>query len=171
MWGIAPRYQLGLLGLLISAMAVALAWSFMPHTGFAVLMSFLGVCLSAMVLLGLTAPRPNLHMCFTGEPGTGKTTMALQMGDLLHRLGYLTLQMQQPRFANARSVRNELEQARLRHAHRLASDPDMNWSKDDLMRIEPLDIFPNAAFAVPALEVVPALEEPGRQGDVLGRRP
>jgi probable Rubsico expression protein CbbX len=38
---------------------------------------------------GLTAPRPNLHMCFTGEPGTGKTTMALQMGDLLHRLGYL----------------------------------------------------------------------------------
>jgi AAA lid domain len=72
---------------------------------------------------------------------------------------YLTRQMQQPRFANARSVRNELEQARLRHAHRLASDPDRNWSKDDLMRIEPLDIFPNAAFAVPALE------EPGRQGD------
>jgi probable Rubsico expression protein CbbX len=247
---------------------------------------------------GLTAPRPNLHMCFTGEPGTGKTTMALQMGDLLHRLGYLESghvvhamrddlvgqfightapktkrvleqamggvlfideayylyrdsdskdygqecidillqvmendrdklvvilagykdrmeaffecnpgmssrvahhldfapyridellaiggamlgdasyylsdsaeaafrdylgrQMLQPRFANARSVRNELEQARLRHAHRLASDPDRNWSKDDLMRIEPLDIFPNAAFAVQALE------EPARQGD------
>jgi probable Rubsico expression protein CbbX len=238
---------------------------------------------------GLTAPRPNLHMCFTGEPGTGKTTMALQMGDLLHRLGYLekghvvhamrddlvgqfightapktkrvleqamggvlfideayylfrasdskdygqecidillqvmendrdklvvilagykdrmedffecnpgmssrvahhldfapyrldelvaigramlgeasyylsdaaetafhdylTLQMDQPRFANARSVRNELEQARLRHAHRLAADPHRSWSKDDLMRIEPLDIFPNPAFAVPA---------------------
>jgi probable Rubsico expression protein CbbX len=234
---------------------------------------------------GLTAPRPNLHMCFTGEPGTGKTTMALQMGDLLHRLGYLekghvvhamrddlvgqfightapktkrvieeafggvlfideayylyrasdskdygqecidilmqvmendrdklvvilagykdrmeeffqsnpgmssrvahhldfapyrldelvaigkamlgeasyylsesaetalrdylTMQMDQPRFANARSVRNELEQARLRHAHRLAADADRSWSKDDLMRIEAVDIFPTPAF-------------------------
>jgi AAA+ superfamily predicted ATPase len=38
---------------------------------------------------GLDAPRPNLHMCFTGEPGTGKTTVALQMADLLYRLGYL----------------------------------------------------------------------------------
>jgi probable Rubsico expression protein CbbX len=38
---------------------------------------------------GLEAPRPNLHMCFTGDPGTGKTTVALQMADLLSRLGYL----------------------------------------------------------------------------------
>ena len=38
---------------------------------------------------GLRAPRPNLHMCFTGDPGTGKTTVALKMADLLHRLGYL----------------------------------------------------------------------------------
>jgi hypothetical protein len=38
---------------------------------------------------GLEAPRPNMHMCFTGPPGTGKTTVALRMADMLHRLGYL----------------------------------------------------------------------------------
>jgi probable Rubsico expression protein CbbX len=229
---------------------------------------------------GLTASRPNLHMCFTGPPGTGKTTVALMMADLLHRVGYLEkghlvhamrddlvgeyightapktkqvldhamggvlfideaytlyrtedskdygqecidilmqvmenerdkivvilagykdrmdrffmsnpgmssriahhldfaeyevdellaigrlmlsrssyylsagaetafrdylrLRMTQPRFANARSVRNELEGARLRHAHRLAADPERHLSKDDLMRLEPSDIL------------------------------
>src|SRR6516164_10869762 len=233
---------------------------------------------------GLEAPRPNLHMCFTGPPGTGKTTVALRMADLLHRLGYLergqlvhamrddlvgeyigqtapktkrvldravggvlfideayylyrtgdsldygqeaidillqvmendrdrlvvilagykdrmdefftsnpgmssriahhldfaayeldeltaigrlmlgqsryylskdaeaafrqylTGQMDQPLFANARSVRNELERARLRHAHRLASDLHRNWTRDDLMRLEPADILDGRA--------------------------
>ncbi len=232
---------------------------------------------------GLRAPRPNLHMCFTGPPGTGKTTVALRMADLLHRLGYLETgqlvhamrddlvaefvgqtapktkrvleramggvlfideayylyrsedsrdygqevidillqvmenerdklvvilagykdrmdsffssnpgmssriahhldfaayelgelvsigrimlgqasyylsdgaedafagyleqRMRQPRFANARSVRNELDRARLRHAHRLASDPHRSWTRDDLMRLEATDIL-NAA--------------------------
>jgi probable Rubsico expression protein CbbX len=230
---------------------------------------------------GLEAPRPNLHMCFTGAPGTGKTTVALRMADLLYQLGYIETgqvvhamrddlvgefigqtaprtkrvlskamggvlfideayylyrtsdskdygqeaidillqvmegdrenlvvilagykdrmevfftsnpgmrsriahhldfadyelgeltaigrlmmeqtsyylsdaaeatfrdfiagQMRQPGFANARSVRNELELARLRHAHRLASQPERNWSRDDLMRIESVDILP-----------------------------
>ncbi len=229
---------------------------------------------------GLSASRPNLHMCFTGAPGTGKTTVALMMADLLHRLGYLeqgqlvhamrndlvgefigqtapktkkvlsraaggvlfideayslyrggdskdygqecieilmqvmenesdrivvilagyqdrmerffesnpgmrsriahhldfapyqadelieigrvmldrssyylspaaleafrfclSREMAQPGFANARSVRNALEGARLRHAYRLAAQPERPWTKDDLMRLEPLDVL------------------------------
>jgi probable Rubsico expression protein CbbX len=233
---------------------------------------------------GLEASRPNMHMCFTGPPGTGKTTVALRMAEMLHRLGYLeeghlvhamrddlvgqyvgqtaprtkrvlekamggvlfideayylyrsgdsmdygqevidillqvmenerdklvvilagykdrmdeffgvnpgmssriahhldfaayelaelsaigqlmlegsryylseaaeqafrnylVERMKQPRFANARSVRNELERARLRHAHRLASDLHRHWTRDDLMRLEPEDIFADNA--------------------------
>ncbi len=231
---------------------------------------------------GLAASRPNLHMCFTGPPGTGKTTVALMMADLIHRLGYLekgqvvhamrddlvgeyigqtapktrhvleramggvlfideaytlyratdsrdygqecidilmqvmenereklvvvlagyhdrmdlffesnpgmrsrvahhldfaayetsellaigqlmlegssyylsdpaaqalrahlTREMGQAQFANARSVRNALENARLRHAYRLAAEPDRAWTRDDLMRLEPPDILPD----------------------------
>ncbi len=249
---------------------------------------------------GLEAPRPNLHMCFTGDPGTGKTTVALKMADLLHRLGYLekghlvhamrddlvgefightapktkrvleramggvlfideayylyragdskdygqecidillqvmendrdklvvilagygdrmdeffesnpgmssriahhldfapytldeltaigramldrasyyltaeaesafrdylTLRMRQPRFANARSVRNELERTRLRHAFRLAAELDRSWTKDDLMRIEPADILSSPVFSLATSSSI--------SGDRLGR--
>jgi probable Rubsico expression protein CbbX len=249
---------------------------------------------------GLEAPRPNLHMCFTGDPGTGKTTVALEMADLLHRLGYLekghlvhamrddlvgefightapktkrtldramggvlfideayylyrpgdskdygqecidillqvmennrdklvvilagykdrmdvffesnpgmssriahhldfapyklnellaigrsmldrsayylspeaelafseylTLRMGQPRFANARSVRNELERARLRHAFRLAAEPELSRSKDDLMRLEEADILASPLFSL--AESMSAVEESARR--------
>jgi probable Rubsico expression protein CbbX len=38
---------------------------------------------------GIESTRPTLHMCFTGGPGTGKTTVALRMAKLLKGLGYL----------------------------------------------------------------------------------
>ena len=39
--------------------------------------------------LGLAGGSPGLHMSFTGSPGTGKTTVAMKMSDILYKLGYI----------------------------------------------------------------------------------
>ncbi|REF36179.1 CbbX protein [Thermasporomyces composti] len=59
---------------------------------------------------------------------------------------YLARRMRQPRFANARSVRNALERARLRHANRLLAASGRTWSRDDLMRFEPEDFLASRVF-------------------------
>jgi hypothetical protein len=59
---------------------------------------------------------------------------------------YLTRRMAQPRFANARSVRNALERARLRQASRLVAASG-TLTKDDLMRLDPADFLASRVFS------------------------
>jgi probable Rubsico expression protein CbbX len=59
---------------------------------------------------------------------------------------YVNLRITQPHFANARSVRNALERARLRQASRLFADRNKVLSADDLTTLEPADILASRVF-------------------------
>jgi hypothetical protein len=60
---------------------------------------------------------------------------------------YLALRLQQPHFANARSVRNALNRMRLRQASRLFEDRHRVLTQDDLTTIEAVDIRASRVFA------------------------
>jgi hypothetical protein len=62
---------------------------------------------------------------------------------------YIDRRMHQPRFAHARSVRNGIERARLRHANRIyeAARTGSPTTLDALVRIEPEDILASRVFA------------------------
>ena len=59
---------------------------------------------------------------------------------------YLGLRLQQPHFANARSVRNALDRARLRQASRLYADGDRVLDESDLSTLQPSDILGSRLF-------------------------
>jgi hypothetical protein len=63
---------------------------------------------------------------------------------------YLGLRLRQPHFANARSVRNALDRARLRQASRLFANPDKELTVDDLSTIESPDIRASRVFELGA---------------------
>ena len=60
---------------------------------------------------------------------------------------YLALRLAQPHFANARSVRNALDRARLRQASRLFAEPDRVLDADTLSTLAPEDIAASRIFA------------------------
>ncbi len=59
---------------------------------------------------------------------------------------YLTLRLTQPHFANARSVRNALDRARLRQASRLFAERDRELTHEDLTTLVPADIRASRLF-------------------------
>jgi len=65
---------------------------------------------------------------------------------------YLLLRIQQPHFANARSVRNALDRARLRQASRLFAERDREFTPEDLSTIAEPDIRASRVFQLTAAQ-------------------
>ena len=125
--------------------------------------------------LGLASQTPSLHMCFTGNPGmSSRIAHHLSFPDyhitelqhiaqvMLQQQNYrfdeqaaqaferyLQLRIQQPHFANARSVRNALDRARLRQASRLFAEPERELTAQDLSTLSAADILASRLFHPP----------------------
>jgi probable Rubsico expression protein CbbX len=61
-------------------------------------------------------------------------------------LDYITLRKEQPHFANARSVRNAIDRARMRQANRMFNSGDKMLTKAELVTIEPQDLLKSRLF-------------------------
>ena len=59
---------------------------------------------------------------------------------------YINIRMKRDHFANARSIRNALDRARLRQANRLFASSQKKLKKNDLMTIEAEDISASRLF-------------------------
>ena len=66
---------------------------------------------------------------------------------------YIALRMKLPHFANARSMRNALDRARLRQANRLFASTGKNLTKIDLMTLQEEDILASRVFQEGALDM------------------
>jgi hypothetical protein len=60
---------------------------------------------------------------------------------------YIPLRMRQPHFANARSIRNALDRARLRQANRLFAQAGREITREELMTIEGEDLRVSRVFS------------------------
>ena len=62
-------------------------------------------------------------------------------------LDYIQLRMKEPHFANARSVRNAIDRARMRQANRMFNSGNKVLTKSDLVTLQPEDILKSRLFA------------------------
>ena len=99
------------------------------------------------------------HLDFPDYSGSELQAIADRMlAGLTYRFGpgareafaeYLARRVQQPHFANARSVRNALDRMRLRQASRLFADRDRPLARDDLLTLDVADVLASRVFATP----------------------